>query len=368
MILDSTNKITYLGDGTTTAFSYPFQITKADEVKLIKISPAGEEITITNNYYVETVNSIVYYPGYPPLEEQAQQNPPLPTGWKLIIYREVEITQEVALIEQYPFKVIEKMSDRSTMQIQQFRDRLNRSFSLSVAAADGIEMTLPAPKPLHSFRWDANGKKLELTEDPAIAIPVVMDLAEKAKQSAIAAEQSASEAEESAELASRYECGIKKKLFTVDDWMAAGDMYELMIPPVFENGMCVSIDRNTATGSTRVLEGVELHGRSVRLVTFEPYAGIAYFASFSVGKNNRYKKIFTTQDWQPSGIYQALTVDHIEHSLGIDAIVELIEKQINNNVYTNTTVQVDRQPNCSFVIYAQEAFNGQIILTGGSEQ
>lgn len=167
------------------------------------------------------------------------------------------------------------------------------------------------------------------------------------------------------DITTRYEYGVKKKLFATVDWVLVEEIYELVLPIPLENGLCLGIDKKTTAGCERVLSGIEISGKNVKLVSPAPFEGTAYFAAFMVRKSNQFKKIFDIADWTSNGTYLALSIDYAEHSLGMDALVESVEKKLSNDLLTNIEVQVDRQANGSFVLYAQEAFVGQVILTGG---
>lgn len=169
MIQDSVNKVIYNGNGAATEFFYPFKITKHTDVKVMTVSPDGAETVLTNNYYVDEERSTVVYPGWVAGEEPGNQGAfaPLDDGWKLVIYRQADYTQEVGLLEQYPYKTIEAMVDKQTILIQQLKDTTDRAMTVSVAVdVTDVDMRIPhaAGK---TFRWSDDGKRLEATDDPA---------------------------------------------------------------------------------------------------------------------------------------------------------------------------------------------------------
>lgn len=194
MIQDSVNKVIYLGDGYATEFAYPFEITKNTDVKVMTVSPDGVETVLTNDYYVDVERSVVAYPCWVAGEEPAdlEQYKPLEDGWKLVIYRQVEYTQEVAMFEQHPFKAIEQMIDKATILIQQLKDETARAMRLGVAVDNtGVDLTIPYVAG-QSFRWSDDGKRLELTKDPArVEISVQGMLDETIEQCKEAASQAA---------------------------------------------------------------------------------------------------------------------------------------------------------------------------------
>ncbi|MBQ8809465.1 MAG: hypothetical protein IJZ69_04235 [Bacteroidales bacterium] len=193
MIQDSVNKVVYEGNGEATEFFYPFEITKNTDVKVMIVSPEGAETILTNDYYVDVERGTVVYPGWVSGEEPSNQGDfsPLADGWKLVVYREVDYTQEVSMFDQYPFKVIEKMIDKNTILAQQLKEVADRSLKFSIAQAiDGVDMTVPyeAGK---SFRWHDTEKKLVLTEDPAYVRRIVENLSAQVQEQSSAAVTSA---------------------------------------------------------------------------------------------------------------------------------------------------------------------------------
>lgn len=360
-ILNLKTAVSYKTNGTQKIFSFPFDYIRASFVRLM-LDDADTIYTYGKDYVITG--------------RQIEFLVPPPANATLTIYRETPTDRLVAFAE----GSVLRGKDMTISQVQQLH--------ILEEQQTWTEQNTITTDPI-SGQWQGKGKRLTNIADPIDTQDVAtkgylesvesgfIDTLNFAKDAALKEiedktpdlEGYVEDARSSAEKAARYESGVKKQLFTSSEWLLSGDSYRLSLVSPQQNGLCIGVDRDTPNGTERVLDGIEsIDVDHIQLTAVSPYSGIAYFATFTVGKNNRYKKIFTTQDWQPNGIYRTLTVDYIEHSLGIDAIVELIEKQINNNVYTNTTVQVDRQPNGSFVIYAQEAFNGQIILTGGVEQ
>lgn len=175
MILDANNRVSYDGNGVAKEFSFSFDITSESDIVLLKVAPDGTETAITADYVVRKNEKIVIYPGWESGMEKDEPKP-LPVGYKLIIYRNVPVTQETSLADIYPFKTIEKMIDKLTILMQQLKDSAKRALTLSVSTPSDVDTTIPAPMPLHSFRWSADGKKLETTLDPASVLPNAQSL------------------------------------------------------------------------------------------------------------------------------------------------------------------------------------------------
>ena len=120
MVITDVNQVTYNGDGETTAWPYTFKIIEATDLRLILVRENGARISITSDFYVDTANNTVYYPGYAPGAEppEADQPPKLQEGEKIEIYREVPVNQLADLGAAWPFKVIENGLDKLTMIAQ----------------------------------------------------------------------------------------------------------------------------------------------------------------------------------------------------------------------------------------------------------
>ena len=203
MIQDSVNKVIYAGNGEATEFFYPFQITKNTDVKVMTVSPEGVETVLTNDYYVDVEKRIVIYPGWADGEEpnNADEYLPLADGWRLVVYREVDFTQEVSMFKQYPFDVLEGMIDKNTILAQQLKDETDRSMRLGVAVDNtDINMVIPHGQGT-SFRWSDDGRRLEVTEDPAKVLPKVNSIYAQTQEAYNEARQSADEAKDSADKA-----------------------------------------------------------------------------------------------------------------------------------------------------------------------
>lgn len=217
MLAHVDNRITYNGNGNATEFAYQFKILDRTDIKVLLTDADGKEKLLTKDYYVDVEKSVVRYPGYAVGAEvpEGERPPVLPTGWKLTIYREVPVTQETDLPDQYPFNQVEDIGDKLTMIAQQLTDVTSRSLKISVSKSADIDTTIPWENG-KSFRISDDGKTLELSEDPAKVLPLAQGVyaqtqaqAQSAYASAVAAAQSedsaaasASEAGNSAQAAS----------------------------------------------------------------------------------------------------------------------------------------------------------------------
>lgn len=209
MLTHVDNRITYSGNGNATEFTYQFKILDRTNIKVSLTDADGKEKLLTKDYYVDVEKNVVRYPGYAVGAEvpESERPPVLPTGWKLTIYREVPVTQETDLPDQYPFNQVEDIGDKLTMIAQQLTDVTGRSLKIGVSTSADIDTTIPWENG-KSFRISDDGKTLELTEDPAKVLPLVQGVyaqiqaqAQIASASAAAAAKSEDSAFESAGVA-----------------------------------------------------------------------------------------------------------------------------------------------------------------------
>ena len=209
MLTHVENRITYSGNGNATEFAYQFKILDRTDIKVLLTDADGKEKLLTKDYYVDVEKNVVRYPGYAVGAEvpESERPPVLPTGWKLTLYREVPVTQETDLPDQYPFNQVEAIGDKLTMIAQQLTDTTSRSLKISVSKSADIDTTIPWENG-KSFRISDDGKTLELSEDPAKVLPLAQGVytqtqaqAQSAAVSATAAAKSENSAAASANAA-----------------------------------------------------------------------------------------------------------------------------------------------------------------------
>ena len=209
MIGSSENRISYNGNGIATEFAYTFKILEKSDMKVLHVAADGTETLLVSDYYVDMDKSVVLYPGYAPGAEIPEQNRPpiLPKGERLVLYREVPITQESALDKHWPFNVIENGLDKLTIICQQIWDRLQRSFYVSESTSTNFDPKVPIEAG-KTFRVKDDGTGFEVTEDPGKVIDGATALlkqtteqAEFANEAATNAQNAANHAEVQAEIA-----------------------------------------------------------------------------------------------------------------------------------------------------------------------
>lgn len=202
MLTHVDNRITYSGNGNATEFAYQFKILDRTDIKVLLTDADGKEKLLTKDYYVDVEKNVVRYPGYAVGAEvpESERPPVLPTGWKLTIYREVPVTQETDLPDQYPFNQVEDIGDKLTMIAQQLTDVTGRSLKIGVSTSADIDTTIPWENG-KSFRISDDGKTLELSEDPAKVLPLAQGVYAQTQaqtQSAAASATAAAKSEDSA--------------------------------------------------------------------------------------------------------------------------------------------------------------------------
>lgn len=198
MLAHVENRITYSGNGNATEFAYQFKILNRTDIKVLLTDADGKEKLLTKDYYVDVEKSVVRYPGYAVGAEvpESERPPALPTGWKLTIYREVPVTQETDLPDQYPFNQVEAIGDKLTMIAQQLTDTTDRSLKIGVSKSTDIDTVIPWENG-KSFRISDDGKTLELSEDPAKVLPLAQGVYAQAQAQAQIASASAAAAAKS---------------------------------------------------------------------------------------------------------------------------------------------------------------------------
>ncbi len=196
MIENAENRVSYKGDGKATEFAIPFSFIDKEDVVVVIVDPEYRETTLEKDYFVDMEKKTVLYPGYPPGEEPPESEKPqvLPAGWKIVIYRDIDVTQEESLGDLWPFNLIEKGLDKLTMICQDLFYSTKRMLRLPAGAEDDVDTTLPAPTPNASIYWDDTGKKLVTGGNPNLAAG---DAAASAA-AALASEQAAKKSEDAA--------------------------------------------------------------------------------------------------------------------------------------------------------------------------
>lgn len=133
------------GNDVTTSFPFTFKVFDKADLRVVRTMPSGIEadLVLDSDYSVTLNGDQEASPGgtvtYP------ISGDPLPTGWKLTAVGDIAALQPTDLTNGggfYP-QVIENMSDRLTMLIQQIEEELGRTVQISVSD-DQSGLSLPA--------------------------------------------------------------------------------------------------------------------------------------------------------------------------------------------------------------------------------
>ena len=165
MISTNISRVDYKGDGSTTEFPIPFPFIEKSDISVYLVKD-GEETLLDQDYYIDEVNKTVTYPGYPPGEEKAESERPevLPEGSKLVITRDIEITQERSLGEIWPFNEAEKGLDKITMNTD-FKDLLTELTNRAEKAAKAAEESQKSVENSLSIAEDKKKEIIQLSND-----------------------------------------------------------------------------------------------------------------------------------------------------------------------------------------------------------
>lgn len=150
----------FLGNGSTTTFSFTFKTFAAGDLQVLKTSTIGvESVLVLNSDYSVSLNpdqdvspggTITY-----PISGVA-----LATGEKLTVLSQLAYEQTTDLLGGGSFnaRVIEDTFDRSVIQIQQLEERIDRC--VVIPASTSASALLPTPEPLQVLGWNAAGNAL----------------------------------------------------------------------------------------------------------------------------------------------------------------------------------------------------------------
>lgn len=127
------------GDGTTTLFSYTFQIplsSNGSDIYVYVIDNLGNVTRLTSNYTLNLQASQILYPVTGGISPLAVGINALPVGWTIAIYRIESLTQALNLITQGPFPAAGIMAafDYITFVMQQLQEQISRCVTFPVGS------------------------------------------------------------------------------------------------------------------------------------------------------------------------------------------------------------------------------------------
>lgn len=168
MTIDTTtSSVTYLGNGSTTVFTFPFVADQASDLKVYYTDASGNQTQLGSTLYSVVINSpptgglwgiggSVTYP---------LTGSPIATGTSLSIVRDVPYTQDVSISNQGAFypQAVEQGLDILEMQIQQIETGIGRAITVPVAdPAPQTVLPMPAQRALNVFGWDGTGENIQM--------------------------------------------------------------------------------------------------------------------------------------------------------------------------------------------------------------
>lgn len=140
MALETTeNRISYSGNGATTAFSFPYKFFASADLVVVLVSSAG----------VETVQTISTHYSVSGAGDDSGGSVTMVTapavGETLVIYRDPDITQGVDLRENdsLPAESVEDALDLAAMVSQRLSEQVTRAVTLSEGFVGSFDPTLP---------------------------------------------------------------------------------------------------------------------------------------------------------------------------------------------------------------------------------
>jgi len=151
----TTNKVTYVGNGATTVFSYAFPILDEDDL-VVTITENGIDTELGSGVYSVTgignpAGGAVTYP---------LSGDPIPASKQITILRQVPTTQETNLTNQstlYP-EILEQALDRLAMMNQQNAEQLTRALLFSIAdPSTGVLLPTAAERAGKYLTFDGDG-------------------------------------------------------------------------------------------------------------------------------------------------------------------------------------------------------------------
>lgn len=180
-ISTTASRISYSGNGVTTAFSFPYFFKNQADLKVVLVAADGTETlqVLSSNYTIAgTVFNGAYNSGGTINMSVAPSN-----TQKLVIYRDPTITQELDLVENdsLPAESLEKALDQGIAISQRLGDRINRSARLAEGYTGSFDPILPGVTP-------ANTALVVNADGDGFAFgPTTTDIADAASNAAAAA-------------------------------------------------------------------------------------------------------------------------------------------------------------------------------------
>lgn len=206
MIINKENKIIYVGNGVTTEWPFDFRILRKEDLR-VGIIKEDKTTLLTSGYFVDMDGAKVLYPGYPPGQAppENERPPRLAPGERLVIYREIDITQEVDLGENWPMPMVEGMSDKLTMILQNQKEEIDRAVKVDVGSTETPEELRDRIFEAEQNALDAVAESREISRQVAVTKTAMDAELQEAVEAANTAISNANASAESAQQAKTHE-------------------------------------------------------------------------------------------------------------------------------------------------------------------
>lgn len=176
----TTNTVTYLGNGATTSFTFPFIGVSASDLTVSIVNPTGTIVVLGPTQYIVALNAVpvgglwgiggtVTYPTF---------GTPLQTGYSITITRGVPYTQDVSISNQGSFypQSVETGLDELELQIQQVNTEAELSIKFPISGGvfpDDLPSALDRADTVLGF--DDTGAITLYPVDTGVIPPVIPD-------------------------------------------------------------------------------------------------------------------------------------------------------------------------------------------------
>lgn len=153
-VSSTTSRVSYAGNGSTTAFTAPFPFLANADLVVIRVTNGVETTLVLSTDYTVT--------GAGGTSGTVTCTVAPASGSTLVIYRDPAVTQLVDYQPNDPFpaNTHETALDRLTMISQRLKDLTTRAMRLSDGDVSGASTTLPSPESNKVIGWNSGGTGL----------------------------------------------------------------------------------------------------------------------------------------------------------------------------------------------------------------
>jgi hypothetical protein len=143
-VSSTTNRISYTGNGSTTAFAFAYYFQSTSDLKVLKVlisTGVGTLQTLTTDYTISGTTSNGVYPNGGTVNMVSAPS----SLYQIVIYREPNLTQTIDLVENdaLPAETLEQGLDKAIIISQRLDERLDRAIVLNDSFTATFDPTLP---------------------------------------------------------------------------------------------------------------------------------------------------------------------------------------------------------------------------------